>query len=1189
MPSLPARPPGKDAVCFTAGAKGAPFNAGVIHAYLAADREPPKIAAGISIGALSAAAMQRCYQELAKAPAGGQREARRWTWFRRYFEDLSYDPLNVIWHAVPDPVDFFADKPPVADLSCPRPLRHKEEEARRRYHRLVKLGVWLAGMRVSIRDIASTIVHYVRFKEQYGGWPLQAVLCLARSLKMALLVFVHFVASPAWLAEGKKRRPLFGWPAWIGAVALAVALLYRILRLASGSTLLEKALPFFEGTPAWIINWLKLLPEIRQWDSAALSAVLWVATVGGLVLLLAVFLRPGVILRYFCNQLGISRGLLHDYQLHRRLFELFRDDQSPDEPPTVKGPEDGAMHLLLVSAPLRTFRGMRGRHLWASRGASLIDALRASLAVPGIFPPVRLRQAEIAVWLADLRLQRLPRRLDLVDGSAVRENPVPAFFSWLRRHPEIAAELCAQYVGDAAMHLVYDVPIDPFEPPDEGSRERINIVDAAFAGLQLARRRDIKLWYRQAKFIGQLEFHIRNAPNLHARAAPGDSQEDKPGVVRVFPVFADEIAPGDEIRFENNLAPSREEFLRTAASGCRRTLETLYPAQLLEMSARESRVPCHRLLLDIAPRRQSWISPASPGLSEVCRACTRELVYRPAGEPRPPGIRQSYGEPEGRLNLPEKFAHLNGTRPRVVFVASGGVFRGSFHIGVLGAMQAVGLKPDLIVGASVGALLGGTLGAMSVLDPEQAAALLGDLCLTFLRVDQRVALTRTLKNAAKQLGIRARRIDISPARLRRMIRRGTRKDPGFAVAGAPPALIDAISNLFLLPHEHTRAIAASFVAGHITKAMKEFWVQVQAETLRRLDIEFALMGTSLLEPVARSLLGGTRGIAMNNCQPYHRGEHPVSFFSTTSYLNQRMSLLLGRDFLRDSPSYDFVKAALSSSAFPAVFSPRQESEVLPGEGRTDLLFADGGIFDNLPFFPALEILSAVQAGYRRTAGAAPDPWEFLHQRWQRPDLMIAGSLEGQSSSPRNKALRGLSAKDDLSANVKLDSFEITSNVVGRLTGQLLDGYASQPLPEQVGAFMDQIVPAAVLKVAPADTDHLNPTFAFCAATGLDPARVRLSIADGCFQTLRSLEGAQRAEPDSMIRRAVDGLGPDRLPPVSRIQPASTSRDSNCPYFRVAGQPLRCPFVTAAQGLGGGKDEVQEIYSTCFDDRAHRTK
>src|SRR5437762_6307660 len=76
---------GNDAVCFTAGFTGAMFGAGTIHAYLAADREPPAVVAGISAGAINAAALQRCYQELKRSHSTGEnREVSRWSWFREY-------------------------------------------------------------------------------------------------------------------------------------------------------------------------------------------------------------------------------------------------------------------------------------------------------------------------------------------------------------------------------------------------------------------------------------------------------------------------------------------------------------------------------------------------------------------------------------------------------------------------------------------------------------------------------------------------------------------------------------------------------------------------------------------------------------------------------------------------------------------------------------------------------------------------------------------------------------------------------------------------------------------------------------------------------------------------------------------------------------------------------------------------
>lgn len=60
---------------------------------------------------------------------------------------------------------------------------------------------------------------------------------------------------------------------------------------------------------------------------------------------------------------------------------------------------------------------------------------------------------------------------------------------------------------------------------------------------------------------------------------------------------------------------------------------------------------------------------------------------------------------------------------RVALVLGGGGCRGYGHIGVLRGLEKHGLKPDLIVGSSVGALVGGLYAAgMSVDDLERAGA-----------------------------------------------------------------------------------------------------------------------------------------------------------------------------------------------------------------------------------------------------------------------------------------------------------------------------------------------------------------------------------------------------------------------------------------------------------------------------------
>src|SRR5688572_16449853 len=99
---------GNDAICFTAGLEGAVVGAGAIHAYLSARRRRPTVVAGISLGALNAAAMQRAYRDL-QSSAGKPRqeqEAARWTWFRHYLQTLSDQPLGVFWNAIPDQSDF---------------------------------------------------------------------------------------------------------------------------------------------------------------------------------------------------------------------------------------------------------------------------------------------------------------------------------------------------------------------------------------------------------------------------------------------------------------------------------------------------------------------------------------------------------------------------------------------------------------------------------------------------------------------------------------------------------------------------------------------------------------------------------------------------------------------------------------------------------------------------------------------------------------------------------------------------------------------------------------------------------------------------------------------------------------------------------------------------------------------------
>ena len=49
---------------------------------------------------------------------------------------------------------------------------------------------------------------------------------------------------------------------------------------------------------------------------------------------------------------------------------------------------------------------------------------------------------------------------------------------------------------------------------------------------------------------------------------------------------------------------------------------------------------------------------------------------------------------------------LMNNRPKIAFALGSGGAKGFAHIGVLRAMEELGIKPDIIVGSSMGAIVG---------------------------------------------------------------------------------------------------------------------------------------------------------------------------------------------------------------------------------------------------------------------------------------------------------------------------------------------------------------------------------------------------------------------------------------------------------------------------------------------------
>lgn len=1211
----------RDAVCFTAGAAGALFGAGTIHAHLATDRPAPAVVAGISVGALSAVALQRCYRELQDARNSShatdvQIESARWRWLRQYVAVLVDKPMNVFWDSIPNPSDFFAETnaPPLRDLAIAKSkgeLGTEQMAANRQKYLLTRLGIWFAGLSVSVDKLGSAVVHYVRFKEGYVGGPIGRLLKLIWSaLPICARLISHIVRQPLFVREGvfdqssSSGRPLLGWRLYSATWTL-VALLLAV------------AASFFIG----------------YWRTGLVAVLVLIAS-------LSVFRKriPAGLKRLFFRPvlagIGLERSLLHNFHLRWRLFQLFGGGPLDAEP----------MPALIVVAPLQTLYGSIGgqdvpyaaQQLWASPELKIrtVDALTAAMARPGVWPPRTVSEPDFEQWEPLLRHLRHdpfakgsngePPSLDLLDGSVVRQNPLPALLQFLRGNPKVAEKLERKVNKQwekcprPSVHVIYSVPLEG--PASDGRlpEEQVNIVDVAMASRQLARRRDTRMEVDQVNCITRLEVEVRVA---------GTPTPD------VLVATADEIAPAPEPPADskslNPLVPDRERALQTVAEGCRRTIEKLYRLELRSIGNYGDAVPCDVLLRKTAASRP-WGGlnniPISEGLPEVCQHCSRVLA-RPepdsgdCPQPAPPGSRSLIGLfPDLRVRSQSRVPDRPGDRaqPRIVFVLSGGVFRGSFHIGMIGALLRAKIKPDLIAAASVGTLMGGSLASMfslrenggTTLEEKEKATFgrLNELVNTFQKVDRFVALTRTLKEASRDLGIRARQIQLSPAMIQATVQRGPQSDPGYAATGAPPALIDAISRFLTIPLTDTTEIARRFVAGQVGPAVHTMLSRIKEHSLSRLDIHSGVIGASLLEEQARKLIGGA-GVELGHAQPFRNANTRIAFLATTTNLGAQLQVMLwDRYALYDRP-YDFIQAALSSSAFPAVFSPRRDSDVFPGWGRTDIRYSDGGMFDNLPFLPAIEVLSQVQMDESEAwaqAKSHKEMFNYVVARRDNPDLFLTGALNARPEYADDRAgpfhyFNDIAARAwTLADNSKIQSFLGASHVMY----QQFDSLAKAAHP---GGFKDPdfvrgLVNAGVLPVFPSDKDHLNKTFAFCRTTGMEGDKVLRSIADGCFQTFRTLIEAnskgsvevkqslkrlqeetripaleQRKREDVLVRlKRIAAEAPKTVADLRKMLAAKPHHE--CPYFKMNGQTFECPFAEASQ---------VSVFELCGKDTTHR--
>ena len=75
----------------------------------------------------------------------------------------------------------------------------------------------------------------------------------------------------------------------------------------------------------------------------------------------------------------------------------------------------------------------------------------------------------------------------------------------------------------------------------------------------------------------------------------------------------------------------------------------------------------------------------------------------------PLGAQQYRLDPEATAAIRARMDDIHRDRPTVALVLSGGGAKGAAHIGVLHYLESIGMPVDLVVGTSIGGLMGGTV------------------------------------------------------------------------------------------------------------------------------------------------------------------------------------------------------------------------------------------------------------------------------------------------------------------------------------------------------------------------------------------------------------------------------------------------------------------------------------------------
>jgi predicted acylesterase/phospholipase RssA len=1213
---------------------------GVIHALMVSDRRAPDAIAGVSAGALNAAAMAEVLREPREQQVGRLRE------FLNAYRDA---PREFRMAFLPDTYELEAQRP-LESLKLPihcAKEREERDEAVGAKTGLIHLFNMLFSLRIPV-SIVSRLIH--------SGLKISAA------------------AEKPWL-----KRILIRWGAWAEILAIAFFNLHRVAPV-SWQILRALAHPVIQMinarmgsnpgvTAGSIISFRRrALSNIRvnvsHFIGYAASLIVWMCAfslwllapfVSLLGLILGFAARPLVriwrytvgeqpltmgqrFLRKFLSRFDLDREIANAYPIKQFLVRLF-DPQyygalqlnevkeqalSDDERPVRRG--NGSCQTLrqytegspsIHVAPVVTT--LKEPKLYIPPpDTSVVEALLAATAVVPFFKPVELNMGRCRSSLC-------------IDAVNVANEPIPALVDYLRNCSDLRDK-----VANASSVHIYAVSSIPTTRASlrNGHHSYSGLVDTALRVLELRRFQTAAL--------------ERKLTQLYTRLLPSRGATHRVGDKTFLSTHIFPIEPDSPTRVNERLALAKTEeekdtiIYETVASGCRSALQVLIqPLIRGARGAPSCMISCRKAMTYLEHPRLPL--PGSdpeggPGLAEICAVCRiavegenggrsfpqtlRILQDKPESSDRdvwplwphkegskaprqestnqrairdgPPKTTTAAEAPQSQPILPGDNRTRLDSHPWTIMLFSGGVFRGVFQVGVLNALVQTGVSPKVFAGSSVGSIMAAMAVRLFDEASEEREAHLLKLASTFLALD-RLILTDRFADFVRRITIRSASARVSFQDMDQLFRR---YDTGAADqfdANARRVMAGIERLLYVSPFELLELVKAirlqqsSDALILVRRYLQEF--------LERYDTGQEVLGAEPLamliaEHVLRDLKGKAEDYYVNpHRAPFDlfRGEEGKFLITTTTNLTTGGLTTIGQRWMGSTGNEaSLMEALLASSAFPAVFRPRRSSELFPTD-QTQYQYVDGGIMDNLPLDAVVSFLdNAARAGK-------------LMRRPGVPHLLLSGSLEPELVPLDKRCVRDVSQfwpvalkrARQLSYNRKADTFAQAQKDFRRL-------YNDEALRKDRSAQSWEPLDIEVLNVKP---KWLCSTFGFHPMLGFRRRKQAASIAHGCASTLLSLHHVEsdayrkawgielRFDPDTIEGAHPQGGSTLKLVPHD---PTGKKRENGWCWFRSDRKV--CPF--SKQGIefqrqeerydpkGETTKELQLIYELCGQSETH---